>query len=610
MASQAEPDRSGKTAENPRRGMAHCALASLEAACRVRLNMLAERPRHAATFLVALCLAAYLPGLFALPPIDRTEVRYAQVSKQMLETGDFIAPRFQQHPQFTKPIGIFWLQAASAALFGNEARTAIWAYRLPSFFAAIFAVLITYWGARRSFGARPALLAAALLAVNLFVVVQAHLALSKAILLAFTALAQWSLARIYLDGDSETGNRDALLFWAAQGCGVLIGVLALPIVSLATIIGLIVLDRRADWLARLKPLAGLPLMILIASPWLAAMALNPDDEGLRQAWSEHFWSRLAGPQEMNFRAPPGIYVLGLWLGFLAAMIYLPAAARWLMTNRTEAKARYLLSWIASYIVVLELFFAKPPLYTVQSVVPAAAMAIALALCAAGRTGEDEAPAIGWPNSVFSFLTGILPASALGAIIFRLAEPEQFAALVPVVVIIGATVAAVYAAREAFPFAALALGMGAALLFYLTAFQLTLPGYERIWTSARLAEAAAAIADCVKGPGGLAAYPEPSAVFLLGTHTEVAPGGTAGSAISGWLMKGHGDYAFIAGRAEADFKAAQAKYAGARARKIGCIDGLNFGRFEWIKISLYTTAGPEKLEACPLPARLHCPGGDK
>ena len=82
---------------------------------------------------------AGLPGLFALPPLDRDEARFAEATAQMLETGDVIAPYFQDQPRFKKPIGIYWLQAASVKAVSQVEDRAIWAYRLPSLLGAALA---------------------------------------------------------------------------------------------------------------------------------------------------------------------------------------------------------------------------------------------------------------------------------------------------------------------------------------------------------------------------------------------------------------------------------------------------------------------------------------
>src|SRR3954454_12428804 len=86
--------------------------------------------------LAALCLALYLPGIASVPPLDRDESRFAQATRQMLETGDYIRIRFQDEARNKKPVGIYWLQTASVSLFGSAEGTALWPYRLPSLLGA------------------------------------------------------------------------------------------------------------------------------------------------------------------------------------------------------------------------------------------------------------------------------------------------------------------------------------------------------------------------------------------------------------------------------------------------------------------------------------------
>jgi 4-amino-4-deoxy-L-arabinose transferase-like glycosyltransferase len=56
-------------------------------------------------------------GLTSIASVDRDEARFAQATRQMLETGDFVQIRFQHEARNKKPTGIHWLQAASVALF-------------------------------------------------------------------------------------------------------------------------------------------------------------------------------------------------------------------------------------------------------------------------------------------------------------------------------------------------------------------------------------------------------------------------------------------------------------------------------------------------------------
>src|ERR1700758_1288899 len=97
--------------------------------------------RRAATVLVLVSLFAFLPGIFQIPPVDRDEAYFAQATKQMIETGDYVDIRYQDDVRYRKPVGIYWLQASvgnvASALGLPNAQTSIWLYRLPSLIGAI-----------------------------------------------------------------------------------------------------------------------------------------------------------------------------------------------------------------------------------------------------------------------------------------------------------------------------------------------------------------------------------------------------------------------------------------------------------------------------------------
>src|SRR5262245_18260910 len=120
---------------------------------------------HARAQLVLLLVTfiSILPGFFSIPPTDRDESRFAQATKQMIETGEYVDIRFQDEVRYKKPVGIYWLQAgvvkAATALGMPNARHTIWVYRIPSLIGAIGAVLLTYWAALSFVSRRAALLA-------------------------------------------------------------------------------------------------------------------------------------------------------------------------------------------------------------------------------------------------------------------------------------------------------------------------------------------------------------------------------------------------------------------------------------------------------------------
>ena len=160
---------------------------------------LQRRPRLA---LVLLCLLLWLPGFFTLPATDRDEARFAQATKQMVDTGDYVRIRVGEEERNKKPAGIHWLQAASvhlveAAASGHPPAT-IWAYRIPSLLGGMLAVLATFHWGRSLVGRRAAFLAAAMLASSLVLVAEAHIAKTDAALLATIAAAMGLFAQAYL----------------------------------------------------------------------------------------------------------------------------------------------------------------------------------------------------------------------------------------------------------------------------------------------------------------------------------------------------------------------------------------------------------------------------
>src|SRR5512139_2015887 len=159
---------------------------------------------RAAAFLVLFALLLFLPGFFTIPPVDRDEARFAQATKQMIESGDYVDIRFQDESRYKKPVGIYWLQAGfvklGEAVGVPRAHTRIWLYRFPSLIGAIGAVLATYWAALAFVSRRAALLAGLMLASCLLLGVEARLAKTDATLLLACVAAMGALGRAYLGG--------------------------------------------------------------------------------------------------------------------------------------------------------------------------------------------------------------------------------------------------------------------------------------------------------------------------------------------------------------------------------------------------------------------------
>src|SRR3569623_2362053 len=172
---------------------------------------------RAVSFLVLCALLLFLPGFFTIPPVDRDEARFAQATKQMVESGDYVDIRFQEDVRYKKPVGIYWLQSAAvhtaSALHLPRAQLRIWVYRIPSLLGAIGAVLLTYWTALAFVTRRGAVFAALLMCSSVLLGAEARLAKTDAMLLFTVIAAMGAMARIYLSW--QRGEDPARPSWTA-----------------------------------------------------------------------------------------------------------------------------------------------------------------------------------------------------------------------------------------------------------------------------------------------------------------------------------------------------------------------------------------------------------
>src|SRR5258708_4939274 len=104
---------------------------------------------RAIVFLVLCCIVLFVPGFVTIPAIDRDEARFAQATKQMVESGDFVDIRFQDDVRYKKPVGVYWLQSAAVETASKlgvpRAQLRTWLYRVPSLIVSMGAVGGLMW---------------------------------------------------------------------------------------------------------------------------------------------------------------------------------------------------------------------------------------------------------------------------------------------------------------------------------------------------------------------------------------------------------------------------------------------------------------------------------
>jgi 4-amino-4-deoxy-L-arabinose transferase-like glycosyltransferase len=329
--------------------------------------------RRAVLVLVFISLLTFLPGFFQISPVDRDEAYFAQATKQMIETGDYVDIRYQDDVRYRKPVGIYWLQAAvvntASALGVHKATSKIWLYRVPSLIGAIGAVLGTYWCALAFVSRRGGVLAGLMMSASAILSVEARLAKTDAMLLFTVVMAMAVLARAYLAAQPKRTDKNIdapgwgllAIFWTAIAVSILIkGPLILMVVGLAAL-SLSVLDRSARWLLALRPAAGLLWVLLIVLPWFIAIYMRVGREFLVASVGEDMLAKVANSQEAH-GAPPGLYLVLFFATFFPASILSGLAAPAVWTVRKEPAAKFLLAWLVPSWIVFELVVTKLPHY--------------------------------------------------------------------------------------------------------------------------------------------------------------------------------------------------------------------------------------------------------
>ncbi len=250
--------------------------------------------------LFAITFTAAAPGVFNLPALDRDESRFAQASKQYLETGDYLIIRYQDEYRNKKPAGIHWLQAGATAMLGDGDNLEIWTYRVPSWIGAALAAMATFWTGIVLVGRRAAFLGAAMFGATMLLTSEAHISKTDGVLVFLTTLGIGALARLYMRGDKS--KKMALLFWVVMGASLLIKGPVTPMVIGYAGFGAWVWNRAAsgkggDWWRPLIWWPGPAICLAMFLPWLAAIQLATQGEFIQGAVGKDLKDKFAGASE-------------------------------------------------------------------------------------------------------------------------------------------------------------------------------------------------------------------------------------------------------------------------------------------------------------------------
>ena len=222
--------------------------------------------------LLTLLALPYFVNLGVSSLWDANEAFYAETPREMMVTGDYLAPRFNFEPRVQKPPLTYWVVLLSYRVFG----VGEFAVRFPGALAALGILLFCYGAARSAFGPRAGLAAAAIAATTARIFILARRLPIDILLLFFLTGALFFILRAL--------RRDGMGPWIPVylflGLAFMTkGPVAL-VIPAAALGGWWILARRRPW-ARIYPLLGSVIIAAVVLPWYLAV------------WQAHGWDYIA-----------------------------------------------------------------------------------------------------------------------------------------------------------------------------------------------------------------------------------------------------------------------------------------------------------------------------
>lgn len=533
---------------------------------------------RAVALLFLFCLLAFVPGQSSMQPMDRDEPRFAQATKQMLESGDYIDIRFQDEARHKKPVGIYWLQAATVkageALGVPEARAKIWVYRLPSLLGAALAVLLAYWACLVMMTRAEAFAVALAFGACVLIGVEARLAKTDAVMSATAIVAFGIVARAWiLRRTTGITKAEMFIFWTAIGISAL---LKGPVIAMVAVLAIAVLSwpsRSAAWARSLLDWRGILLAALIVLPWFLMIAWKSGGAFFAESVGKDMLGKVGSGQEKHW-GPPGLYALIFPATFWPVAPLALLAAPFVWRNRHDDVMRLCIAWIIPSWIVFEAVPTKLPHYVLP-------LYIAFAVIVVRALMQDQAYVVrGWRAAV----SGLLPAlpvifaaaAVLATVSLEAGGITRFLPLAVAAPLFIATIAlavlVMRALRNNPGIAVIPLLALATVTLSWSVYRLAWPALRSIQLSPRLADIARAAPCANPHLATVGSYREPSLVFLTRTDLAMLEGKTGAD----FMLQPGCRMAFVDSAEERLFNDTLAE-KGASARLITRVEGVNINR---------------------------------
>ena len=358
--------------------------------------------RWALPLLLGLVALAYLLPLGTHGLWIPDETRYAQISQNMLLSGNWVSPHFMDVRYFEKPVAGYWMIAIGQALFGQN----LFGVRFASALSTALSVLLCYLIARRMWNEPRKSFACALLYMSLTVIAgQAGYANLDP---QFTFWVNLSLVALWFAVDS-TSRGQRLIAWAVLGLACGMGFMTKGF--LAWLLPVLIALPWMLWQKRWRELlvygpVAIVVAVVVSLPWALAVHAQEPDYWRFFFWHEHI-RRFAGEDAQH--DAPWWYYLPLLAGFsLPWVALLPPALKQAWQTRRQTNIAFLLLWLWMPLIFFSLSKGKLPAYILPCLLP---LALLLGHTLADRLKLEQGRILGI-NGVLNLALGLITLLAL------------------------------------------------------------------------------------------------------------------------------------------------------------------------------------------------------
>jgi len=358
--------------------------------------------RWALPLLIGLFLLAYLLPLGTHGLWIPDETRYAQISQDMLLSGNWVSPHFMGLRYFEKPIAGYWMIALGQELFGQN----LFGVRFASALSTGLSVLLCFLVARRLWNEPRKSFICALLYMSFTVVAgQAGYANLDP---QFTFWVNLSLVALWFAVDSRS-TRQRVISWAVLGLACGMGFMTKGF--LAWLLPVLIALPWMLWQKRWRELliygpVAVAVAIIVSLPWVLAVHSQEPDYWRFFFWHEHI-RRFAG-DDAQHDAPWWFYLPLLVAFSLPWVALLPPAFKQAWQTRAQPGIAFLLLWLVMPLAFFSTANGKLPTYILPCLLP---LALLLGHALADRLRLEQGRAL-TINGVLNLVLGIVTLIAL------------------------------------------------------------------------------------------------------------------------------------------------------------------------------------------------------